>query len=255
MGLDKYIESAIKGILKNPVVRVLREIGIARILRQSNFSKRDVGHSPYMILLHFIYMIIMNKRQSSYIKHSADAFGKDTYYRFLKQPRFNWRKLLSISAEALIRKVEPLQRSSEQKLLIIDDTVEPKYGAHIEGSCRYIWSNKEHKSVKGLNIVSLNYTDSYSTFQLDFSIRMNKSRYRETSEFTAKLHHRSNAYARRDEGLSGKNTLALEMVKRALKQGISRSNIVITTGGLGPTIDDITCQIIAKVLKKNLHRF
>jgi hypothetical protein len=49
---------------------------------------------------------------------------------------------------------------------------------------------------------------------------MNKSRYRETSEFTARLHHRSNAYARRDEGLSGKNTLALEMVKRALKQGI-----------------------------------
>ena len=43
MELDKYIESTIKGILKNPITQVLSEIGIAKILKQSNFLKREVG--------------------------------------------------------------------------------------------------------------------------------------------------------------------------------------------------------------------
>ena len=220
MELDKYIESAIKGILKNPITQVLREIGIAKILKQSNFVKREVGYAPYLVLLHFIYMLVMHKRQSVFIKQSPDAFGKDVYYRFIRQTRFNWRKLLLISAEALIQKIEPLQKTTKSVVLIIDDTVEQKCGKKIEGSCRHIWSNKEKRTVNGINIVSLNYADNYSTFQIDFAVRMNKSRRKEPSGFCSNLHHRSNAFFRRNEGLQGKNTLALEMVERALKQGI-----------------------------------
>ena len=81
MGLDNDIEYAIKGILKNPILTVLREIKIVNILKQSNFKKRETGHSVFFILLHFVYMLLMNKRQSSFIKYSHDAYGKDTYYR------------------------------------------------------------------------------------------------------------------------------------------------------------------------------
>ena len=68
-----------------------------------------------------------------------------------------------------------MHKKGEYRLLIIDDTVESKRGKHIEGSCKYIWSNKEHRTINALNIVSLNYADSHSTFQLDFSIKMNIS--------------------------------------------------------------------------------
>lgn len=37
-----------------------------------------------------------------------------------------------------------------------------------------------------------------------------------------------------------------------IANGLNRSDIVITTGGLGPTIDDITTEIIAKVASKKL---
>ncbi len=66
MGLDNHIESAMKGLLKNPILSVLREIKIVTILKQSNFSKRNTGYSVFWILLYFVYMLVMNKRQSSF---------------------------------------------------------------------------------------------------------------------------------------------------------------------------------------------
>ncbi len=166
MGLDNHIESAMKGLLKNPILSVLREIKITTILKQSNFSKRNTGYPVFLVLLHFVYMLVMNKRQSSFVKQSSDAYGKDTYYRFIQSKRYNWRKLLLLSSGALIEKVESLHKSAELKLLIIDDTVEVKRGKQIEGSCKSIWSNKEGYLVNGINIVTLNFSDSHSTFQL-----------------------------------------------------------------------------------------
>ncbi|MDP3786498.1 MAG: CinA family nicotinamide mononucleotide deamidase-related protein, partial [Candidatus Omnitrophota bacterium] len=39
---------------------------------------------------------------------------------------------------------------------------------------------------------------------------------------------------------------------QAIKQAVYRSDIVITTGGLGPTVDDITIETLAKLLGKHL---
>ncbi len=216
MGMDNCIELAVSSVLKNPILGVLREINISKILIQSNFIKRDIGFAPFQILLHFIYMLVMNKRQSVFVKHSTDAYGKDAYYRFVKDTRYNWRKLLMLTSMALIGKIKPLHKNDDHRLLIIDDTVEPKRGKQIEGSCKSIYSNKEHRTINGINIVSLNYTDTHSTFQLDFSLRINDSRRREVADFTSILHHKSNANKRRIEGLNGKNVIALDMVRRAL---------------------------------------
>jgi len=227
MGLDNHIESAMKGILKNPILTVLKEIKIVNILKQSNFNKRNTGYPIFVVLLHFVYMLVMNKRQSSFIKQSDDAYAKDTYYRFIQSKRYNWRKLLLLSSQALIAKMEPLQKSTEANVLIIDDTVEIKRGKQIEGSCKSLWSNKEHRCINGINIISLNFTDRHSTFQLDFAISMNKNRRKEVDTFTHALHHRSNAYARRVETDRGKNMLAMDMLRRALKSGIVADYLLV----------------------------
>ncbi len=227
MELDNYIQTAMRSILKNPILEVLTEIKITKILKQSNFIKRDIGYPPFQIILHFIYMLVMNKRQSTFIKKSDGAFGKDAYYRFIKDSRYNWRKFLMLSATALLHKIKPLHKNGEHRLLIIDDTVEAKRGKCIEGSCKYVWSNKEHRTINALNIVSLNYADSHSTFQLDFCIKTNNSSRKDISEFTTKLHHRSNAYRRKSEITKGKNTLAIEMLERALDSGVDADYLLV----------------------------
>ena len=61
MGVDSYIQTVMRGILKNPILEVLSEIKITKILKQSNFVKREVGYPPFQIILHFVYMLVMNK--------------------------------------------------------------------------------------------------------------------------------------------------------------------------------------------------
>ena len=256
MELTNYINYAMKSLLKNPILEVLQEIKITKILKQSNFIKRDIGYPPFEIILHFIYMLVMQKRQSAFVKQSDSAFGKDAYYRFIKESRYNWRKLLLLSATALLKKIKPLHKNGEYKLLIIDDTVEPKRGKFIEGSCKYIWSNKEHKTINALNIVSLNYADSHSTFQLDFSIKMNESRRKNVSDFTTTLHHRSNAYHRKSEITKGKNTLAIEMLERALNSGVDADYLLVDSWYAKPNFikqaNDLGMPIIARLANNKL---
>ncbi len=256
MGLDNYIETAMRNILKNPILEVLNEIKITKILKQSNFIKREVGYPTFQIILHFVYMLVMNKRQSTFIKKSDDAFGKDAYYRFIKQSRYNWRKFLLLSAAALLQKIKPLHKYGEHRLLIIDDTVEAKRGKSIEGSCKYVWSNKEHRSINALNIVSLNYADTHSTFQVDFSIKINDSKRKSTSEFTNKLHHRSNAYKRKNEITKGKNTLAIEMIERALDNGIEADYLLVDSWYAKPNFikesNELGIDVIARLPNNKL---
>lgn len=228
MGIDNFIETAMNSVLKNPIVSVLREINFSSILKQSNFVKRDVGVKPYMIILQFLYMFIINKKISSFMKYSNDSFKKDVYYRLLKDKRYNWRKLLLLTTVKLIDKLGSLQNTTDTKVIIIDDTVEIKRGKYIQGSCKNLWSNKEHRPVKGLNVVSLNYSDSHTDMMLDFSINYNKNQIVDSQEIN--LHHKSNAYKRRVEGTSGKNTQAIKMLESALKSGYTRIIYLLTVG-------------------------
>ena len=59
MRLDNSIQTAISNLLKNPILSILRDINFSSILKQSNFIKRDIGKSPYLVILHFLYMFVI----------------------------------------------------------------------------------------------------------------------------------------------------------------------------------------------------
>ena len=64
MGLDNFIQTAMNNVLKNPILSILRDINFSSILKQSNFIKRDIGKSPYLVILHFLY-----KKSNLYYKY------------------------------------------------------------------------------------------------------------------------------------------------------------------------------------------
>ncbi len=254
MGIDNIIKIAMSNVLKNPIVLVLKSINFSSILKQSNFVKRDGGKSPYLVILHFLYMFIINKQISTFIEYSNDSFKKDVYYRLLKNSKYNWRKLLLFTSVKLINKLIKVQDPTDIKVFIIDDTVEIKRGKKIQGSCKRFWSNKEKRSVKGLNIVSLNYSDSYTDMMLDFSINYNKNQIVDISKVN-NIHHRSNAYKRRVEGYNSKNVQALQMLKRVLDLGVYADYLLVDSWYAKPNfINEVKLQgldVIARLSNSN----
>ena len=201
-------------------------LNLKTILAKSNFTKKE-GVAVHMVLLHFVYMLVMNKKISTFMKQSDDSLKKDVYYRLLSNSSYNWRSLLTLSAAKILSKLNKIQDAKAIKVLILDDTIEGKVGKNVEGSCDKLWSNKEKRTIRGINVVSLNYSDGFSNFMLDFTIAMNKYARVTIDNFTNKVDQRTNAHKRRLETMKGKSQIAIDMVKRAVNSGVYADYLLV----------------------------
>jgi hypothetical protein len=254
MKIQDKIINIINDKLKNPIYKTLQILNIKTILAQSNFTKKD-GVSAYMIVIHFVYMLVMNKKISTFTNQSDDSLKKDVYYRLLSNSSYNWRKLLSLSSLKILKLLHKVQDSKAIKVFIIDDTVEGKVGKNIEGSCDSLWSNKEKRKVRGVNVVSLNYSDGFSNLMLDFAIAMNKYARVKIEDFTNTIDYRTNAYKRRAETLKGKSQIAIDMVKRAVNSGIYADYLLVDSWYSKPSfikeMDELGLKVISRISNNN----
>ncbi len=255
MQLQEQIISAIQTTLKNPIYQTMQLLNIKSILKNANFVKKREGVSTYLIVLHFVYMLVMNKKISTFINQSNDSLKKDTYYRLLQNSSYNWRKLLSLTNLKILKLLHKVQDSSSVKVLIIDDTVEGKTGKYIEGSRDALWSNKEKRKIRGINVVSLNYSDGYSNLMLDFAIAMGNYARVKFEEFTQELDVRTTAYKRRLEIMNGKSQIAIDMVTRALKSGVYADYLLVDSWYSKPAflkeMNDLGLKVISRITNNN----
>lgn len=251
MNLQDQILSAINTTLKNPIYQTLQLLNIKSILHSANFVKKREGVAPYLVVLHFVYMLVMNKKISSFMHQSNESFKKDTYYRLLQNSSYNWRKLLSLSTLKIIKLLHKVQDARSVKVFIVDDTVEGKTGKYIEGSRDGLWSNKEKRTIRGINVVSLNYSDGYSNFMIDFAMSMGNYARVKVEEFSAELDIRCNAYKRRMEIMEGKSKIALAMVKRAVHSGIYADYLLVDSWYSKPAfiqeMNDLGLKVISRI--------
>ena len=254
MSIEIQIINIINDKLKNPIYKTMQILNLKTILSKSNFTKKE-GVAIHMVILHFVYMLVMNKKISTFMKQSNDSLKKDVYYRLLSNSSYNWRKLLTLSTVKILSKLHKVQDTKAIKVLILDDTIEGKVGKNIEGSCDKLWSNKEKRSIRGMNVVSLNYSDGFSNFMLDFAIAMNKYARVSVEDFTNKIDHRSNAHKRRLETMHGKSQIAIDMVKRAVNSGIYADYLLVDSWYSKPIfikeMNELGLKIISRIANNN----
>ena len=197
----------------------------------------------------------MNKKIATFMKQSDNSFKKDTYYRLLQNSSYNWRKLLSLTTLKILKLLHKVQDASSVKVFIVDDTVEGKTGKYVEGSRDALWSNKEKRNIRGVNVVSLNYSDGYSNFMIDFAISMGKYARVKFEEFTQELDFRTMAYKRRLEIMNGKSQIAIDMIKRAIKSGIYADYLLIDSWYSKPAfikeMNDLGLKVISRIANNN----
>ena len=254
MEIQNQIINIINDKLKNPIYQTIQLLNLKTIMNKSNFSKKE-GAEVHMVVLHFVYMLVMNKKIFTFRNQSNDSFKKDVYYRLLANSSYNWRSLLSLSSLKILSLLHKIQDSKAIKVFIIDDTVEDKVGKNIEGSCDSIYSNKEKRKIRGLNIVSLNYSDGFSNFMLDFAIAMNKYARVAIDDFTNKVDHRSNAHKRRLETMKGKLQIAIDILKRAVNSGIYADYLLVDSWYSKPIfikeMNELGLRVISRMTNNN----
>jgi len=254
VSIEIQIINIINDKLKNPIYTTMKLLNLKTILAKSNFTKKE-GVAVHMVLLHFVYMLVMNKKISTFMKQSNDSLKKDVYYRLLSNSSYNWRSLLSLSVAKILSSLHKVQDTKAIKVLILDDTVEDKVGKNVEGSCDKLWSNKEKRTIRGINVVSLNYSDGFSNFMLDFTIAMNKYARVTIGNFTNKIDQRTNAHKRRLETMKGKSQIAIDMVKRAVSSGIYADYLLVDSWYSKPVfiqeMNNLGLKIISRIANNN----
>jgi hypothetical protein len=254
MNIQDKIINIVNSRLKNPIYIALQVLNIKTILNKSNFTKKD-GASVYIVIINFVYMLVMNKKVSTFINQSNNSLKKDVYYRLLSNSSYNWRKLLSLSSLKILSLLHKVQDKRAVKVLIIDDTVENKVGKNIEGSCDYLYSNKEKRKIRGINVVSLNYSDGYSNFMLDFAIALNKHARVKLEDFRNSIDYRTTAYKRRLEILKGKSKIAIDMVQRVINSGVYADYLLVDSWYSKPVflkeMETIGLNVISRIANNN----
>lgn len=218
-----------KQINQKPIVfdseinRAFTELNFKTMLNQSGIRKlkgyETVSILFMMVLLPFIKQTLTACWSLSSLERQIKA-RKDTWYRFLNQERFNWRKLVYLLAVKIIGHCDkvPLR----QKTIIADDTIEPKSGKKME-FVSYHYDHKSKRSILGNQCLQIGYHNGINFFPLDVAFhtsnRCPNSRVRDIDK-------RTNGWRRRKEALGKKTDALVSMLKRAWNMGIDASFVL-----------------------------
>ena len=155
---------------------------------------------------------------------------KNTFYRLKNDPWINWRVLVSKCNKQLFKQLENRGTSDDKaRCLIIDETDFEKKTYKTEHVGK-IWSHVRHPRFFGFKGLFLGYWDGKSFFSLDFSLHKEKGKDKK-KPYGLKAKQRKKQYSKqRDKSSSGKKregellidkiSVAISMIKKAVKQGI-----------------------------------
>ena len=151
--------------------RALKQLKVAQILRQTGIRK-SLGHSAYRVFLSLLLLAFQGKNLYRYLNydHTAESMDKNTYYRFLNESTYNWRRfLLTLSAE-VVTSFKRLTAPDRVNVLILDDSVVSRNRSNKVELLARIFDHSICSYLKGFTLLSLGWSDGYSFGPTDFAM-------------------------------------------------------------------------------------
>ena len=109
---------------QNEIFNAVKELKIGNLLRKSNIRK-NVGVPVLEVFQFLLLLVFQGKNLFRFLnsKHKEQAVSKNTYYRFLNETSYNWKKFLLLLACKVISAFDKLTRPERVKVFVIDDSV------------------------------------------------------------------------------------------------------------------------------------
>ena len=220
--------------ISNQLSFSFKELGIFKALKHANIYKRNGREvtTVFTILFSLVYHhLSWNQFVSS--KYNPE-FGKDVAYRFLNSQRFNWRRFLLDIACNATSMVEKLTDSSRINVFIIDDSPYDRKRSKKTEMLSKIFDHVSHSYFNGFHLLTLGWSDGATFIPVDFSLVATVKTL--INNISSSIDKRSIAYTRRKECLMKKTDLSIEMVKRALRNGINADYVLMDSWFIFPSV-------------------
>ena len=169
---------------QNEFSYAIKELKLGKLLRQSNITK-SCGVPAFKVFQFLLLLVFQGKNLFRFLnsKHKDQAVSKNTYYRFLNETSYNWKKFLSLLAVKVTPAFKHLTKPKRVTAFVLDDSVVKRnHSQKVELLARIFDNHTEHKYKRGFSMLTLGWTDRYSFVTIGFNMlsSANKSnRYQE----------------------------------------------------------------------------
>lgn len=213
---------------QNAIFSVLKELRIAQLLSQANIRK-GFGIPVFEVFQRLVMLVFHGKNlfRALESKHNDHAISKNTFYRFLSDPSFNWRKFLLLLAVRVTTALRRLTDAKRVTVLVLDDSVTRRNRSKAVELLARVYDHVFHEFVRGFNLLALGWSDGFSFVPVAFTLLSSakaSNRYQEASEG---IDHRTNGWKARMDSMLHKPEAALRMIRSALDAGIAADYILM----------------------------
>jgi hypothetical protein len=203
LSIQKEIEKC-RLNMESEVNKSMSELGIKTLLHQSGIQKKK-GHSTVTLLFALIILPVIKQSLSAlwsrkFFENLIQA-DKDTYYRFLNHPCFNWRKLVSLLACREIARTD--EAPFNEKVIIADDSLLHKTGKNME-LVSYHHDHTTNRSQLGYQMLQVGYHNGTRFYPVDMGFHTSKNR---PNEKQREIDKRTSGWKRRMESFEKKTDL------------------------------------------------
>lgn len=215
---------------QNQFSNAIKELQIGKLMRKSNISK-SCGVSAYEVFQFLLLLVFQGRNLFRFLnsKRKELAVSKNTYYRFLNDPSFNWTRFLLLLAAKTAAAFSRLTRPERIKVLVLDDSVIKRNRSKNVELLARVYDHVEHKYHKGFTLLTLGWSDGYSFVPVGFNMLSSSKKSNRYQEISDKIDHRTNGYKARKESLLSKPDAAILLIRRALAAGIQADYVLMDT--------------------------
>ena len=213
---------------QNEFSNAIKQLKIGGLLRKSNITK-SCGIPAFEVFQFLLLLVFQGKNLFRFLnsKRKDQAVSKNTYYRFLNDTSYNWKKFLLLLSAKVISVFEHLTRPERVKVFVLDDSViKRNCSKNVELLAR-VYDHVEQQYQRGFAMLTLGWTDGYSFIPLAFNMLSSAKKNNRYQEMSDDIDHRTNGYKFRKESMLSKPAAAVEMIKSALNMGILADYILM----------------------------
>ena len=138
----------------------VKDLQIGKMLRKSNITK-SCGVSAFEVFQFLLLLVFQGRNLFRFLnsKRRDQAVSKNTYYRFLNDPSFNWTKFLLLLAAKVTGIFTTLTRRERVKVFVLDDSVVKRNRSKAVELLARVYDHVEHKYQKGFTLLTLGWSD------------------------------------------------------------------------------------------------